>query len=275
MAVTLAGMKRIAILGGGRMGEALLMGLLNGGYEASAISIAEQHLERCKEIEKNAPGVTVGADASRIVAGADLVIVAVKPNDVGSVLEGARDSISTSACILSIAAGITIADLESLVPGRAVIRAMPNTPALVGRGATAIVLSVLATDEDAEMAEQVLGYVGIVERVTEDLIDAVTGLSGSGPAYIFLVIEALVDAGIQNGLPRELVERLVEQTVAGSIELLMASSEGPIELRAQVTSPGGTTAEGIRALAEHGLRAAITDAVTKAKLRSIELGRRD
>lgn len=230
------------------------MGLLNGGYEASAISIAEQQLERCTEIENNAPGVTVGADASTIVAGADLVIVAVKPNDVASVLEGARDSISTSACILSIAAGITIADLESLVPGRAVIRAMPNTPALVGRGATAIVLSVLATDEDAEMAEQVLGYVGIVERVTEDLIDAVTGLSGSGPAYIFLVIEALVDAGIQNGLPRELVERLVEHTVAGSIELLMASNEGPIELRAQVTSPGGTTAEGIRALEEHGLR---------------------
>ena len=256
------------------MGEALLMGLLNAGYLPTAINIAEQHLERCREIEANAPGVTVGADASEMVLDCDLVIVAVKPNDVASVLEGARDSISPNACILSIAAGITIADLELLVPGHAVIRAMPNTPALVGRGATAIVLSSLATDEDAEMAEQVLGYVGIVERVTEDLIDAVTGLSGSGPAYIFLVIEALVDAGIQNGLPRDLVERLVEQTVAGSIELLMASSDGPIELRAQVTSPGGTTAAGILALEEHGLREAITDAVTKARLRSIELGRR-
>jgi pyrroline-5-carboxylate reductase len=151
---------------------------------------------------------------------------------------------------------------------------MPNTPALVGRGATAIAGGSLATDDDLASAERLLSHVGTVARVPEHLLDAVTGLSGSGPAYVFLVVEALTEAGVLNGLPRDLVVDLVAQTLVGSAELLLASDDGPEVLRANVTSPGGTTAAGLAALERNGVRAAFLEAVTAATERSRELGRR-
>lgn len=267
-------MQRIAILGGGRMGEALLAGLLDAGYDPTAVAVAEQHAPRREELGTRAPGVRIGPSAAWAVADARVVVVAVKPGDVAGVLEGARDALPADALVVSIAAGVTIADLEAAAPGRPVVRAMPNTPAVVRRGATVIAGGSRATDDDLATAERLLAHVGIVARVPEHLLDAVTGLSGSGPAYVFLVVEALTEAGVLNGLPRDLAERLVAQTVLGAAELLVASDEGPEALRAQVTSPGGTTAAGLRALEARSVRAAFLEAVTDATERSRELGRR-
>ncbi|MGH9022452.1 MAG: pyrroline-5-carboxylate reductase, partial [Acidimicrobiia bacterium] len=177
------------------------------------------------------------------------------------------------ALILSIAAGIDLASLEALVPGRPVVRAMPNTPALVRRGSAAIAPGTNASEDDLAKAEAILGAVGVVVRVPESLLDAVTGLSGSGPAYVFLVVEALTEAGVLVGLPRDVAAALVVSTLAGSAALLEAGDDGPEALRAAVTSPGGTTAAGLRALERGGVRAAFLDAVSEATRRSQELRR--
>jgi pyrroline-5-carboxylate reductase len=175
--------------------------------------------------------------------------------------------------VLSIAAGVPIARLESAL-GRdvAVVRAMPNTPALVGAGAAAIAPGSTANDDDLAWAERILGAVGTVVRVPEGLLDAVTGLSGSGPAYVFLVAEALIEAGVLVGLPREVSAALATQTLLGAARLLVETGDGPEALRAAVTSPGGTTAAGLRALEAAGVRAAFLDAVEAATERSRQLG---
>jgi pyrroline-5-carboxylate reductase len=175
--------------------------------------------------------------------------------------------------VLSIAAGVTITRLEAALPvGTPVVRAMPNTPALVGAGAAAIAGGAAATDDDLAWAEGVLGAVGSVVRVPESMLDAVTGLSGSGPAYVFLVVEALTDAGVAAGLPRPTAEALAQATFVGAARLLDESDDSPEALRAMVTSPGGTTEAGLRELERHDLRAAFLDAVTAATARSRELG---
>jgi len=177
------------------------------------------------------------------------------------------------APVLSIAAGVTLASLEgALAPGTPVVRAMPNTPALVGAGAAAVAAGSAASDSDVAWASSVLGAVGSVVVVSESLLDAVTGLSGSGPAYLFLVVEALVEGGVLAGLPRDVASSLAVQTLVGSGQLLASSSSGPEALRAAVTSPGGTTAAGLRALERGGVRAAFLDAVMAAAERSRELG---
>ncbi len=176
--------------------------------------------------------------------------------------------------MLSIAAGVTIARLEAaLAPGTPVVRAMPNTPALVGAGAAAVAAGSSAGERELAWAEAVLGAVGTVVRVPESLLDAVTGLSGSGPAYLFLVAEALIEGGVLAGLPRPTAVALATQTLLGSARLLAESDEGPEALRAAVTSPGGTTAAGLRALERGGVRSAFLDAVMDATERSRELGR--
>jgi pyrroline-5-carboxylate reductase len=176
--------------------------------------------------------------------------------------------------VLSIAAGVTIERLEAgLVPGTPVVRAMPNTPALVGAGAAALAAGHAAAEADLAWAEQILGSVGSVVRVDESLLDAVTGLSGSGPAYVFLVAEALIEGGVLTGLPRPAATTLAVQTLLGSARLLDESPEGPEALRASVTSPGGTTAAGLRALEARGVRSAFLEAVLAATERSRELGR--
>ena len=265
-------MSRVALLGGGKMGAALVGGLLDGGWEADALSIAEIDGERRVALEQQFPKVRVVPSAAWAVADADVVVVAVKPGDVAATLETALPALGADTLVVSIAAGVTIAPLESFAPDRPVVRAMPNTPALVGLGASAIAGGTHAHAEHLDLAERLLGAVGIVVRVGEPMLDAVTGLSGSGPAYVFLVAEAMIEAGVLVGLPRDIASKLVVQTLLGSATLLARDGSGPEALRAAVTSPGGTTAAGLRELEAHGLRAAILDAVNAATQRSRELG---
>jgi pyrroline-5-carboxylate reductase len=264
----------VGLIGGGKMGSALLGGLLDAGWDADDLAVAEVDAERRRQLEQRFPKVRVVPSPAWAVADADVVVVAVKPGDVAASLQAAESSLRSETLVLSIAAGVKIATLEPLVPGRPVVRAMPNTPALVGLGASAIAPGRHAEEQHLDLAARLLGAVGIVVRVSETALDAVTGLSGSGPAYIFLVAEALIEAGVLEGLPRDVSERLVVQTLLGSATLLSQSDEGPEALRAAVTSPGGTTAAGLRELESARLRAAILDAVGAATRRSRELGER-
>jgi pyrroline-5-carboxylate reductase len=265
-------MTRVALLGGGKMGAALVGGLLDAGYEPDDLAVAEVDPERRIELEHRFSKVRVVPSAAWAVADADVVVVAVKPGDVPATLETALPALDTETLVLSIAAGVKIATIEALVPDRPVVRAMPNTPALVGKSASAIAAGTHVTSEHLDLAERLLGAVGIVVRVGERALDAVTGLSGSGPAYVFLMAESLIEAGVLVGLPRDVASRLVGQTLLGSATLLVTDDSGPEALRAAVTSPGGTTAAGLRELEAHGMRAAILDAVAAATRRSRELG---
>ena len=259
---------RLAVVGGGNMGAALVSGLLRAGWaSADELVVVEVVDERAEWLRANLPGVAV-TDSP---AAAEAALIAVKPHDVpaataAAVAAGARR-------ILSIAAGVDLATLERAAgAGVAVVRAMPNTPALVGQGAAAIAGGTGTGEADLDWAAGILSAVGTVVRVPESQLDAVTGLAGSGPAYVFLVAEALIDAGVLAGLSRPVSEQLVTQLLVGSAALL-ADRGDPAALRAMVTSPGGTTAAGLRVLEEHAVRAAFLDAVTAATARSRELGR--
>ncbi len=265
-------MTRVALLGGGKMGSALLGGLIDRGWDRDLLAVAEVDADRRHELEREFEHVRVVPSPAWAVADADVVVVAVKPGDVAASLEAAQPSLGADTLVVSIAAGVTLHALEALAPGRPIVRAMPNTPALVGLGASAIAGGRAASDVHLDLAARLLGSVGIVVVVPEGLLDAVTGLSGSGPAYVFLVAEAMIDAGVLVGLPREVSEQLVVQTLLGSATLLARGTEGPAGLRAAVTSPGGTTAAGLRQLETGGVRAAILDAVAAATRRSRELG---
>ena len=258
----------LQLIGGGRMGEALLGGLLRAGtVSAEDVRVVEPVEARRKELADRYPGIEVATEPGP----ADGTVIAVKPQDVPTACRAAADA--GSGRVLSIAAGVTVATLEgALLPGTVVVRAMPNTPALVGVGASAIAAGSHATEDDLSWAEQLLGAVGIVVRVREALLDAVTGLSGSGPAYVFLVAEALIEAGVLAGLPRDVSTALSVQTLLGAATLLAEGTEGPEALRAAVTSPGGTTAAGLRTLEQHGVRAALLEAVAAATERSRQLG---
>ena len=247
------------------MGEALIGGLLASGWAAPGeLAVVEALAPRRAELVDRYPGLTVSADP----VDAEGTVVAVKPGDVPGVC-----ATVTSPRVLSIAAGVTIATLEASLEGKpAVVRAMPNTAALIGAGAAAIAGGAHAGADDLDWAEAVLGSVGIVVRVPEKLLDAVTGLSGSGPAYVFLVAEALIEAGVAAGLPRPVRETLTIQTMLGSARLLAESGERPEALRAAVTSPGGTTAAGLAALESRAVRAAFMEAVPAATERSKALG---
>ena len=262
-------MTRLAVVGGGRMGHALVTGLLNAGWappdELSVVEVAEV---RRAELVTELKDVDVRGD----VPPCDGAVVAVKPGDVPAACQAL--ALVGVRRVLSIAAGVPLAKLEGWLGDEvAVVRAMPNTPALVGAGAAAIAPGAAAGEEDLDWAESILSAVGTVVRVPESLLDAVTGLSGSGPAYVFLLAEALIEAGVLVGLPREVSAILAVQTLLGSARLLAESGSGPEELRAAVTSPGGTTAAGLRALESRAVRAAVADAVVAATERSRELGR--
>ena len=255
----------LVIVGGGNMGAALLGGLLAAGREAPALAVCEAVAARRDELTATFPGVAVIAEIPSCAA----AVIAVKPPDVP---DATRAAVAAGARrVLSIAAGVSIAALESAAgSGVAVVRAMPNTPSLVGAGASAIAGGASADDDDLAWATEVLGAVGTVERVTEGQLDAVTALTGSGPAYVFLVAEALIDAAVAAGLARPLATRLTTQLLVGSSALLADRGDAPA-LRAMVTSPGGTTAAGLAELERHAVRAAFNDAVAAATRRSIEL----
>jgi pyrroline-5-carboxylate reductase len=260
---------RLVVFGGGNMGAALVGGLLRTAWApAGTLAIVEPLASRRAQLAVDLPGVPVGAEPPESAEG---VVVAVKPNDVPAACRAAG-TLGASR-VLSIAAGVPTSVLEAVLGGGTpVVRAMPNTPALVGAGASAISPGAAATDNDLTWAESILSAVGTVVRVPEHLLDAVTGLSGSGPAYVFLVAEALADAGVAAGLPRATAVQLVEQLLVGSAKLLAESGEHPAKLRADVTSPGGTTAAGLRELERAGVRAAFLECVLAATRRSKELG---
>ncbi len=288
----LSGMARIAIIGGGSIGEALLSGLLRAGRQVKDLVVAERVPERAKYLaDTYSVRVSSVADA---VDNASFVVVAVKPGDVGPVLaEVARvaataDSDSAEQVFVTVAAGITIAYFESKLPaGTPVVRAMPNAAALVGAGVTALASGRFVTGPQLEEVSALFDSVGEVLSVPESQMDAVTALSGSGPAYFFLMAEALVDAGVAAGLSRQVATSLTAQTMAGAAAMMLErmDSGGPAspgldgsspdatatQLRATVTSPGGTTAAALRELERGGLRVAVDAAVQAAKTRSEQL----
>ena len=250
------------------MGEALVGGLLAGGWASpTEVCVVEKVAARREELAGRFPGVAVAEAAPA----ADGVVVAVKPGDVGGACREVAEAGLQRA--LSVAAGVPLAALEAALGPVPVVRAMPNTAALVGSGAAAIAAGTRAGEADLDWAEQILGAVGQVVRVPEAQLDAVTGLSGSGPAYVFLMVEALIDGGVLAGLPHDVSRRLAVQTVLGAARLLTETGEAPQALRAAVTSPGGTTAAGLRALEAAGVRSALMEAVMAAAERSSELGR--
>jgi pyrroline-5-carboxylate reductase len=289
----LCAMARIAIIGGGSMGEALLAGLLRAGRQVKDLVVAEKHQDRAKYLaEKYAVRVSSIADAAD---NATFVIVAVKPGDVEKVIDDIANAASNAETdtaeqvFVTIAAGVSTSYYENKLPaGAPVIRVMPNAPVVVGGGVSALAAGRFATPAQLKEVSGIFDSVGGVVTLAESQLDAVTALSGSGPAYFFLLVEALVDAGVAEGLSRSVATDLVVQTMAGSAAMLLerldeAQPSGDVamgtaidttaaQLRATVTSPAGTTAAGLRELERGGLRAAVANAVSAAKTRSEQLG---
>lgn len=265
---------RIGIIGGGNMGAALARGMMDSGYAPrEEILIAEPMEERRKVLEGEYGFQTVpgGADAARE---SQTLLFAVKPQILHLVLDELKGEVTASHLLISIVAGAPAARfVDALGPDVRIIRVMPNTPALVGEGAAALCRGGAATPEDLQIATEMLASVGKTVEVPESLMDAVTGLSGSGPAYVFQFIEALADGGVRAGIPREQALLLAAQTVLGSAKMVLETGEHPGRLKDMVASPGGTTIAGLHALERGGLRAAVMDAVAAAADRSVELGK--
>lgn len=264
---------KVAVIGGGVMGESIVSGLLDSvptGDTSVEVAVVEANPTRAADLaDRHAVTVT---DVAAAVRDAQVAILAVKPHDVAAASEAARDALPSDCVVISVAAGLTVAQLEGWLPSQQpVVRAMPNTPALVRSGVTAICAGTHAHDEHVDTAHAVLASVGTVVRVPEQQMDAVAAISGSGPAYIFLVVESLVEAGVRAGLPRPLATELTVATLSGSARLIEQSGEHPALLRERVTSPGGTTAAALHQLEAHGLRAAFLDAVLANRDRSREL----
>lgn len=294
----LVAMSRIAIIGGGNIGEALISGLLRAGRQAKDIVVSEKVPARARALaEAYSIRISEVADA---VEGADFIVVAVKPSDVESAtteiaaalakLDAEGSERETEQVLVSVAAGVSTGFFESkLAAGAPVVRVMPNAPMLVGAGVSALAKGRFANDEQLSAVAELLESVGTVITVAESQMDTVTAISGSGPAYFFLLVEALVDAGVASGLTRPVATDLVIQTMAGSAAMLLERAESDenrapglqprtevdttaAELRATITSPGGTTAAALRELERGGLRASVYAAVDAAKTRSEQLG---
>ena len=264
---------QIGIIGGGAMAEALIAGLLEcGTIPASHISVSDHKAIRCDELTRKY-GVHAQVGAESFLPRIDVLILAVKPAAAAAAIRETRELLRADAAVLSIVAGLTIAALEEGYPDHPVVRAMPNTPLAVGAGMSAYACGTYADDGVSAIVELLLGASGRTVRVHESDLDAVTGLSGSGPAYAFLMIEALIEGGVAAGLKRETASLLAAQTMLGAAQMALASAHSPADLRAAVTSPAGTTAAGLRALERAGVRSALIEAVLAAAERSKELGR--
>ena len=264
----------VAILGVGVMGETLLSGLIRGGRPVEELLVCEKRAERAAQLtEKYGVRVLSNVEA---VSKADTVALVVKPQDMAEVLEEIASSLTPGTLLVSLAAGITTDFIESRVPdGIAVVRVMPNTPALVDEGMAAISPGTHCDDDHLAVAESLLRTTGRVVRVPEKQQDAVTAISGSGPAYIFFVVESMIEAGVHLGLPRTTASELVIQTLVGSAKMLRETGTHPTVLREQVTSPGGTTASALRELEVHKVRAAFLAAMEAARDRSRQLAEGD
>lgn len=263
-------MKQTAVIGAGVMGETLLSGLVRAGRRVDQLLVGEKRPARATELEERY-GVAVVSNVEAATK-ADTVALVVKPQDMAEVLAEISGSLRPGQLLVSLAAGITTAFIESRVPaGVAVVRVMPNTPALVDQGMSAISAGSHCDEDHLAEAESLMASVGKVVRVPEKQQDAVTAISGSGPAYIFFVVESMIEAGVHLGLPRATAHELVIQTLVGSAQMLAETNEHPTVLREQVTSPGGTTAAAVRELEIHRVRAAFLAALEAARDRSREL----
>jgi pyrroline-5-carboxylate reductase len=266
--------RRIGMIGGGNMAGALVRGLLVSGRVEKEQLVASDVLEDKRRSLAEAHGIFTTDDNAEVARRSDLVVLAVKPQVIGEVAATFADALAPDALVVSVAAGVPLRALEALFPrARRFVRAMPNTPALVLAGATGLAASSGANEADVAAATALFEAVGRVVRVEEPLLDAVTGLSGSGPAYVMLVIEALAEGGVKAGLDRATALSLATEVVYGSAKLLVETGDDPARLRAMVTSPNGTTLAGLRALESKGLVAALVAAVESATERSRELGR--
>lgn len=264
---------KIGLVGGGQMAEALVRGMLDAEVvQKKDIVVVEPDGNRRIYLRKTY-SIQVTEDPAELTSACPIVILAVKPQVMGKVLEQYRGLITGDHLVISIAAGVTIGMIEQgLGDAAKVIRVMPNTPALVLAGASALSPNRNVSPEAMEAALQIFSAVGSCVQVNESLIDAVTGLSGSGPGYVFTFIEAMIDGGVLAGLPRPVAEKLVLQTVYGSAKMAMETGESPAVLKGRVTSPGGTTITGLQVLEESGFRGAVMSAVEAASERSRELG---
>jgi pyrroline-5-carboxylate reductase len=271
--------QRLGFLGAGRMATALAQGFLRAGLTTADCLAASDPVEAAAERFSAATGAHCAASNAEVIAGCEVVFLAVKPQNVVDVLDEVRGKLTKRHLLVSIAAGVRTATLARLSgaaegTGPRIIRVMPNTPCLVGQSATGYCLGPGATQADAQLVGQLLSAVGRAYQLDEDLLDAVTGLSGSGPAFVYTIIEALSDGGVQMGLPREVATALAAQTVKGAAEMVLVTGQHPGALKDQVASPGGTTIAGLAALEAGGLRWALMRAVEAATLRSLELGNR-
>ena len=265
---------RVGFLGAGRMASALVRGWLAAGLVRADRVWASDPVEAARVgFADQLDGVHTTTDNAEVVANSDLLVLAVKPQAMDGLLREIREAVTTKHLVVSIAAGVSLAQLaRGLGSDRRLVRVMPNTPCLVGASAAAFAAGEHATDEDVSLVGALLEAVGKAFDVPEHLLDAVTGLSGSGPAFVYVMIEALSDGGVRVGLPRPVATALAAQTVLGAAKMVLETGEHPGTLKDAVTSPGGTTISGLHELERGGLRAALMNAVEAATQRSIELG---
>lgn len=265
--------QKITVIGAGNIGRALIGGLL-GAHELdpSHIHATRRNPMSLDVLHEQFPGIHTGTDNVQAVRGADVVVLAIKPQNASEVIREIRDEVQANTLIISVLAGVTTEGLRIRF-GRdlPIVRTMPNTPMLVDEGATAIAAGHSATNEHLDITREMFEAVGRVEIVPEYLMDAVTGLSGSGPAYVYMFIEALTDAGVKQGIPRPIAARLASQTVFGAAKLVRETGKHPAILRDEVTTPGGTAIAAVAELESHGLRTMLINAVSTATARSKEL----
>ncbi len=255
------------------MATALAKGLVQAHLIQPAGLMASDPIEAARSAFANSTGAKTTNDNLAVVGFANVLVLAVKPDQAPEVLAGIKNGFSRDKLLVSIAAGISLGRLEQLLPADArIVRVMPNTPALVGASAAGFALGKAATAEDAKLTERLFSAVGLAFRVKESLLDAVTGLSGSGPAFIYMVIEAMSDGGVAAGLPRDVAAKLAAQTVLGAAKMALETGLHPGALKDMVTSPGGTTIEGVHELEKAGMRAAFINAVRAAAEKSKKLG---
>lgn len=263
--------KKISFIGGGNMAEAIIKGLI-GQNSGVQMMVAEITTERRVYLNDRYPAVKVVDNAAEAAQFGEIVILAIKPQQATSVLTALEKSLHPDQLVVSIMAGVRTHTIEeALEPGTRVVRVMPNTPALVGEGATAVCGGRKANVSDLERVSNIFAQIGQVVQVEEKLMDAVTGLSGSGPAFVCMFIEGLTDAGVKNGIPRTIAEKLAVQTVLGTAKLVHESGDHPALLRDKVTSPGGTTIAGMHALEVGAFKGTVMNAVDVATARSKEL----
>lgn len=263
----------LGFIGSGKMATALATGFIQAGLVTEKQILASDPMESARAAFAKETGSRTTESNAEVLKFARVIVLAVKPGQVREVLSGVRSGLTADHLLISIAAGVPLVRLEEVVPpGTRVIRVMPNTPALVGASASAFALGVAARHEDGELAQRLLGTVGLAFQLKESLLDAVTGLSGSGPAYVYLIIEALSDGGVAAGLPRDVATKLAAQTVLGSGKMVLETGIHPGALKDMVASPGGTTIEGLCELERGKLRGTLINAVRAATEKSKKLG---